>query len=198
MTRSVLFAHAAVALAAIARVACFQPRTFSLPSPSLLVNTGNCAVEPSLNFASRGGAAGYGLPIRPLSDTRLRMGIMEDFLAGSDKSKRDADNAQYLATLQQRVDRINAMESTIEDLGDDELEAKTREFQRRLQNGEDINGPLLEEAFAVVREAAWYVSWTRALESHNQHYTVQANKILPLPVNAFTLKRKASIGVAAL
>jgi preprotein translocase subunit SecA len=88
---------------------------------------------------------------------------MEDFLAGSDKSQRDADNAQYLATLQQRVDRINAMESTIEDLGDDELEAKTREFQLRLQNGEDINGPLLEEAFAVVREAAWYVSWILAL-----------------------------------
>jgi SecA DEAD-like domain len=159
MARSVLFAHAAVALTAIARVACFQPRTIWSVRSLVVANTGN-AVEPSLSLASRGVAAGYGLPIRPLSDTRLRMGIMEDFLAGSDKSKRDVDNAQYLAALQQRVDRINAMESTIEDLGDDELEAKTREFQQRLQNGEDINGPLLEEAFAVVREAAWYVCWS--------------------------------------
>jgi SecA DEAD-like domain len=164
MARSALFAHAVVALVVIARVVCFQPRTISSSARrSLVANHGNWAVEPSLSFASWHGAAGYSFSIRPLSDTRLQMGIMEDFLAGSDKSQRDADNAQYLATLQQRVDRINAMESTIEDLGDDELEAKTREFQLRLQNGEDINGPLLEEAFAVVREAAWYVSWILAL-----------------------------------
>jgi SecA DEAD-like domain len=92
----------------------------------------------------------------PSSTTTLRMGIMEDFLSGADKSKRESDNVQYLASLQQRVDRINAMESTVEDLGDDELAAKTTEFQQRLKNGEDMNGPLLEEAFAVVREAAWY------------------------------------------
>ena len=36
-----------------------------------------------------------------------------------------------------------------------ELAAKTDEFRQRLKNGEDVNGPLLEEAFAVVREAAW-------------------------------------------
>ncbi len=40
-------------------------------------------------------------------------------------------------------------------MGDDELQAKTTEFKERLAKGEDINGPLLEEAFAVVREAAW-------------------------------------------
>jgi preprotein translocase subunit SecA len=83
------------------------------------------------------------------------MGFMEDLLMGADATKRDADNQKYLAELQQRVDRINALESSIEDLDDDELEGKTMEFRQRLQNGEDINGPLLEEAFAVVREAAW-------------------------------------------
>jgi preprotein translocase subunit SecA len=57
--------------------------------------------------------------------------------------------------LQKRVDRINGLESTVEDLGDDELQAKTQEFRKRLAGGEDLNGPLLEEAFAVVREAAW-------------------------------------------
>lgn len=87
--------------------------------------------------------------------TKLRMGVMEDFLSGADKSKRESDNAQYLATLQQRVERINAMEGEIEDLGDDKLTAKSAEFQQRLKDGEDINGKLLEEAFAVVREAAW-------------------------------------------
>jgi preprotein translocase subunit SecA len=85
------------------------------------------------------------------------MGFMEDLLTGADETKREADNQKYLTELQQRVERINALESSIEDLDDDELEAKTIEFRQRLQSGEDINGPLLEEAFAVVREAAWYV-----------------------------------------
>jgi SecA DEAD-like domain len=87
--------------------------------------------------------------------TRLQMGIMEDFLTGRDASTRDKDNKQYLQGLQQRVNRINDLESSVEDLGDDELQAKTAEFRQRLQNGEDLNGSLLEETFAVVREAAW-------------------------------------------
>ena len=86
------------------------------------------------------------------------MGVMEEFLSGSDKSKREAENLKYLATLQKRVEAINALESKIEDLGDEELSAKTAEFKKRLQQeNEDIYGPLVEEAFAVVREAAWYV-----------------------------------------
>jgi len=84
---------------------------------------------------------------------------MEDFLSGADSSKRQADNQKYLETLQQRVERINAMEAAVEELDDDELRAKTAEFRERLQQqGEDLNGPLLEEAFAVVREAAWCVA----------------------------------------
>jgi hypothetical protein len=93
----------------------------------------------------------------PRVDSRVQMGLMEDLLTGADATKRDADNQKYLAELQQRVARINALESFIEDLDDDELEGKTSEFRQRLQSGENINGPLLEEAFAVVREAAWYV-----------------------------------------
>lgn len=88
------------------------------------------------------------------------MGVMEDFLTGSDAATREKQNKEYLATLQKRVDRINDLEATVEDLGDDELEAKTAEFRDRLTKGEDINGVLLEEAFAVVREAAWYVLLT--------------------------------------
>jgi preprotein translocase subunit SecA len=83
------------------------------------------------------------------------MGVMAEFLTGQDASKRKADNQKYLATVQTRVEKINAFEVTIEELGDDDLEAKTKEFRERLAKGEDLNGSLLEEAFAVVREAAW-------------------------------------------
>jgi len=64
------------------------------------------------------------------------------------------------------VERINALESSVEELGDEEVLAKTAEFRRRLADGEDPSGPLLEEAFALVREAAW-----RVIEQ--RHYDVQ-------------------------
>jgi preprotein translocase subunit SecA len=83
---------------------------------------------------------------------------MEEFLTGQDSSKRASDNEKYMASQQQRVLKINALEVDVEELGDDELEAKTTEFRERLAKGEDLNGGLLEEAFAVVREAAWYVN----------------------------------------
>jgi hypothetical protein len=91
------------------------------------------------------------------SSSSLAMGVMNDFLTGQDSSKRASDNENYLATLQQRVERINRLEADVEELGDDELEQKTSEFRERLAKGEDLNGSLLEETFAVVREAAWYV-----------------------------------------
>ena len=87
--------------------------------------------------------------------TSLRMGMWQDFLSGS--KQRNKANEAYLQQLADRVDRINALEASVEDLGDDELTAKTADFRKRLAAGEDLNGPLLEEAFAVVREAAWYV-----------------------------------------
>ncbi|KAI2503394.1 Protein translocase subunit secA [Fragilaria crotonensis] len=97
---------------------------------------------------------------------QLGMGMFDDMVASSDDKKRASQNKAYLEGLQKRVERINALEATVEDLGDDELQAKTSEFKARLAAGEDINGPLLEEAFAVVREAAW-----RVLEL--RHYDVQ-------------------------
>jgi len=100
------------------------------------------------------------------SNSKLMMGIMEDFLAGTDNENRRKNNENYLAGLDKRVKAINDLEPEIEDLGDDELMAKTDEFRKRIQGGEDINGPIVEEAFAVVREAAW-----RVLEQ--RHYDVQ-------------------------
>ena len=65
----------------------------------------------------------------------------------------------------QRVNRINALEDEIEELSDEALKAKTEEFRGRLAAGE-TEDDLLEEAFAVVREAAW-----RAIDL--RHYDVQ-------------------------
>lgn len=116
--------------------------------PSKLSTFTSQIVETPLSFGTNGL-----IPQTP--DTSLQMGFVEDFLAGTDNEKRKAENEAYLSTLSQRVERINALEPNIEDLGDDELLEKTSEFRQRIKDGEDINGPLLEEAFAVVREAAW-------------------------------------------
>jgi hypothetical protein len=92
---------------------------------------------------------------QPAFTTALGMGVFEDLLQGQDVLGRDRDNAAYLQTLQSRVERINGLEAEMEELGDEELEAKADEFRTRLAKGEDLNGNMLEEAFAVVREAAW-------------------------------------------
>ncbi len=55
--------------------------------------------------------------------------------------------------LQPVVDRIEALEADIVKLSDDELRAKTDEFKKRYEDGETLDS-MLEEAFAVVREAS--------------------------------------------
>ena len=92
-------------------------------------------------------------------------------------------NDREVKKLQPRVERINALEPEIRKLSDAELRAKTDEFRRRVQerlallqepSEEDMDGDrrklwekeqqsaieevldsILEEAFAVVREAGW-------------------------------------------
>ncbi len=51
------------------------------------------------------------------------------------------------------VAKIEEFEATISQLTDDELKAKTEEFKKRYADGEDLDS-MLEEAFAVVREAS--------------------------------------------
>ena len=63
------------------------------------------------------------------------------------------------------VDRIEAMEPEIKALSDEELKGKTREFKKRLSDGETLDD-ILPEAYAVVREAAFRTLGMR-------HYRVQ-------------------------
>ncbi|GBF58571.1 protein translocase subunit SecA [Candidatus Phycosocius bacilliformis] len=75
-------------------------------------------------------------------------------------------NERRVKTLIQRVEqRINPLEAGIKALSDDALRAKTDEFKARLASGATLDD-ILDEAFAVVREAA-----SRAIGQ--RHYDVQ-------------------------
>ena len=70
------------------------------------------------------------------------------------KEKADQSKQQrQLKKYEKRVAAINVLESHYERLSDQELHAQTAHFRTRLQNGEDVFD-LLEDAFAVVREAS--------------------------------------------
>ena len=62
-------------------------------------------------------------------------------------------NERVLKTMGKTVKRINVLEPKLSKLSDEKLRAKTEEFKKRLKDGETLND-LLEEAFAVVREAS--------------------------------------------
>ncbi|MBQ1543986.1 preprotein translocase subunit SecA [Caulobacter sp. CCUG 60055] len=74
-------------------------------------------------------------------------------------------NERKVKALRARVGEINALEPKVQALSDAELRAKTQEFKDRLAKGETLDD-LLNEAFAVVREAA-----KRTLGQ--RHYDVQ-------------------------
>jgi preprotein translocase subunit SecA len=50
------------------------------------------------------------------------------------------------------IEEINGLAASMESYSDDQLQAKTKEFRRRLGEGEDLDD-ILTEAFAVVKEA---------------------------------------------
>ena len=62
-------------------------------------------------------------------------------------------NDRKLKPLRRRVQKINTLEPMIEALSDQALRAKTDEFRKRLSDGATLDD-ILDEAFAVVREAA--------------------------------------------
>ncbi|MDD9950305.1 MAG: preprotein translocase subunit SecA [Zetaproteobacteria bacterium] len=74
-------------------------------------------------------------------------------------------NDKILKGIQPLVEQINALESSLEILSDEQLKAKTVEFRQRHQKGESLDS-LLPEAFATCREAS-----KRTLKQ--RHYDVQ-------------------------
>ncbi len=62
-------------------------------------------------------------------------------------------NDRLLKTYRKTIERINALESSLEQLDEAELRAKTQAFKERFQAGETLD-ELLPEAFAVVREGS--------------------------------------------
>ncbi|MCX5924375.1 MAG: preprotein translocase subunit SecA [Candidatus Dependentiae bacterium] len=62
-------------------------------------------------------------------------------------------NQRAVQKLQVIVDQINALESSIERLSDDEIKAKSNEFRKRIMQGTHLD-EILPEAFAVAREAS--------------------------------------------
>ena len=61
--------------------------------------------------------------------------------------------ARALSVYQGTVDKINAWESALQQLSDEQLSAKTADFKARLAEGVGLED-ILDEAFAVVREAS--------------------------------------------
>ncbi|WP_395672883.1 preprotein translocase subunit SecA [Phenylobacterium sp.] len=76
-----------------------------------------------------------------------------------------SSNERKVKSMTARVGKINALEPQVQALSDAELRAKTDEFRSRLASGAKLDD-LLEEAFAVVREASRRVLGQR-------HYDVQ-------------------------
>jgi preprotein translocase subunit SecA len=62
-------------------------------------------------------------------------------------------NDRLLKSYNRIVLQINALEASIQELSDDELQNKTLEFKNRLKNGE-VLADILAESFAVCREAS--------------------------------------------
>src|SRR4029453_11763077 len=62
-------------------------------------------------------------------------------------------NDRRVKGYQSRVDAINALESELEKLSDDELRARTEAFRKELAEGKTLDD-ILVPAFATVREAS--------------------------------------------
>ncbi len=73
------------------------------------------------------------------------MGLIDTLFGNTSESR--------LKKLRPYVERINALEPTMQAMSDAQLRAQTERFRERLQNGETMDA-LMCEAFAAVREAA--------------------------------------------
>jgi preprotein translocase subunit SecA len=74
-------------------------------------------------------------------------------------------NERYIKSLEPRIKKIDELEKDYQVLKDEDFPIKTKEFKERFEKGESIDS-LLEEAFALIREAS-----KRVL--NQRHYGVQ-------------------------
>ena len=70
------------------------------------------------------------------------------------KSLFGTSNDRKVKAMMARVSKINALEPRMKAMSDEELRAHTQVFRDRLAKGATLD-QILDEAFAVVREAAW-------------------------------------------
>ncbi len=61
-----------------------------------------------------------------------------------------------ISNMEKRAERVIALEDKMASLSDEEMRSKTLEFKERLENGQTLDD-ILEEAFALVREASFRV-----------------------------------------
>ena len=87
-------------------------------------------------------------------------------------------NRSFLRKCAPIVKRINALELELQKLSDEQVQAKTSEFKKRLAKGEKLDA-LLPEAFAVVKNAARRLCGTKAIVCDHEltwemvHFDVQ-------------------------
>ncbi|CAM9169714.1 unnamed protein product [Chrysoparadoxa australica] len=93
--------------------------------------------------------------VRPSSSQALQMGLFDGLLKTGEEAL-GMRNEAVVAKMHDRVVVMNGYEDALEALSDEELREKTNEFRGRVEAGESLDS-ILEEAFAVVREAAWRV-----------------------------------------
>jgi len=72
-------------------------------------------------------------------------------------------NDRELKRLSLILEEINTLDSSVKNLSDEELKAKTPYFRELLNNGSNVDD-VLAEAFAVVREVAWRVLGMRPFD----------------------------------
>jgi len=115
-----------------------------------------------------GKCSGYSFKSPPQKHT-VHMGLLDGLKKKTDKSevngRTNSFDEKVIDAYQKRANRINSLEEQIESLTDAQLQAKTADLKKRIRSGASLDS-VLDEAFAIVREAAW-----RVLEL--RHYDVQ-------------------------
>ena len=98
-------------------------------------------------------------------DSLKKLVVGQDFSEGL-----KIENDQLLKSYLQRTETINSLEATVERLSDEALTNMTDVLRSRLSEKDSLND-ILEEAFAVAREASW-----RVLEL--RHFDVQVTNYI--------------------